>query len=106
MSQKPVVYRLRRLPAHADRQDVQVHSLANAVDPWERYPTRTATLTFKKPPFAPGARPENGVPEWSIPVLGLSLPLLLDSHFIGVTPLNDVPPSEHEYEYVLIAEIL
>ena len=108
---KPRVYRLRRLPRDADRlrviqilcrsmdgvaaEDVCIGSLADTVNPWEE-PTKTATLTFKRPPSALEGKGKNF--ELAVEVVGLKRPLLLDAHFRGFTPLNDVVPGMHEYE--------
>jgi hypothetical protein len=109
---KPKVYRLRRLPRDADHlrvikilcqsldgvttEDVQIGSLADAVDPWEETPTKTATLTFKRPPVALEGKDKRF--ELMITVVGLPRPLILDAHFLGFTPLNGVPAGRHEYE--------
>ncbi|KAH8894176.1 hypothetical protein GQ53DRAFT_744927 [Thozetella sp. PMI_491] len=111
------VYRLRGLPGHVDRleavgilsrslqdvgrDDIHIRSLAAAVDPWERQPTRTATLTFEKTPALIAAHSELG--EWKIPVTGLGSPLLIDTHFFGLTALNDVSPAEHRYDCIAIS---
>lgn len=36
--------------------------------------------------------------EWALPVEGLEEPLILDSHFLELTPLNDVDYYKHELE--------
>lgn len=111
---KPRVFRLRRIPEHIDRlgavdllskalgdvrpEDIRISSLANAANPWEQPPTRTATLTFLTAPAL--VLSPNHKEKWTLPVPGLKASLLLDSHFFGLTPLNDVVESKHEYEFV------
>ena len=111
---KPRVYRLRRLPRDADplqviqilsasldgvkAEDVQIGSLASAVDPWEELPTKTATLIFKRMPSA--LKGKNKKFELSIAVVGLPRTLILDRHFHGITPLNDVAAGRHKFECV------
>jgi hypothetical protein len=106
------VYRLRNLPGHVDRQSaaelfascfddaspqhVLISSLAPAIDPWTRSPTKTATLIFKETPTAVHSHAISG--EWRFPVPGLTKALILDHHFQGLTPLNEVNPGEHEHE--------
>ena len=112
MTNSTLVYRVRRLPRHVDRlevkeilgkaldgistEDVHIYSLATAVDPWERSPTRTATVAFSRVPTL--LREGPGLKKWDIKVLGLDLPLILDSHFYGFTALNDVVESQHKFE--------
>ncbi len=110
--EKVRVYRLRHLPGHVDRlsaaelfakcfdglapQNIHIPSLAHVIDPWTRPATKTATLTFRTTPVATGIATEDV--EWKFPVPGLAKPLLLDHHFRGLTPLNEVSPVEHQYE--------
>src|SRR5947207_15195483 len=115
----PKVYRLRQLPEHLDRlgtaellskalgdissRDVQIFSLATSVDPWERPPTRTATLMFNTLPAL--LETEKGKTEWKIKVGGLRDNLILDIHFLGFTPLNNISPPYHNVEYVIIPHL-
>lgn len=110
--EKSKVYRARNLPGHADRlaaiellaqcvpdialDDVQLGSLAFAVDPWSLSPTKTATLMFKTVPAVIGINPNST--EWTFPVPGLESPIILDIHFYGLTPLNEVDISTHTNE--------
>lgn len=110
------VYRVRNLPNYADRHaaaqliaqaiaidgstlsiGVTVHSLAKAVDPWERVATQTATVTFGDEPNL-GTKPTQRPEEWKLLVPGLRNPLILDAHFEGFTPLNDPDATGHLYE--------
>ncbi|KAI1412373.1 hypothetical protein F5Y13DRAFT_200005 [Hypoxylon sp. FL1857] len=114
---KEKVYRLRNLPLHVDRQSaaellatcvddlaphqIRISSLANDVDPWARPPTKTATLTFHETRAA--SRFNSGPGEWDFPVPGLSKPLILDSHFRGLTSLNEVSATEHQYDCIVLS---
>ncbi|RDA93462.1 hypothetical protein CP533_2629 [Ophiocordyceps camponoti-saundersi (nom. inval.)] len=70
---------------------ITVYSLATTLVPWESPPTRVATLMFKETPaFLAGATTDEA--EWQISV-SLSDDdhvLILDHHFWGMTPLNNV----------------
>ncbi|KAH6608207.1 hypothetical protein Trco_004520, partial [Trichoderma cornu-damae] len=111
------VYRLRGLPAHLDRlgvarliapflpdgklEDITVASLALSCELWARNPTKTATVTLRKLPEAVCAAPMAG--EWQLHVLALPKPLILDDVFDGLTPLNEVSESQHEYDCIVIS---
>ncbi|KAI1371116.1 hypothetical protein F4677DRAFT_450684 [Hypoxylon crocopeplum] len=114
---KPKVYRLRGCPAHLDRLgatellsralgdvspvDIRIQSLATTLDPRTRPPTKVATLMFRRLPALIEAR--QGDDEWKIPVDALEKPLLLDTHFLGMTPLNDVEREKHEFDCIAIS---
>ncbi|KAI2465412.1 hypothetical protein F4781DRAFT_424824 [Annulohypoxylon bovei var. microspora] len=114
---KPKVYRLRGCPAHLDRSgaaallsrelgdisptDIQIQSLATNLDPWARPPTRVGTLMFDKLPAS--IREHDGKTEWSFKVIGLETDLILDTHFMGMTPLNDVEQEKHEFDCIAIS---
>ncbi|KAI1655243.1 hypothetical protein F4813DRAFT_368207 [Daldinia decipiens] len=116
-AEKTKVYRLRNLPGHVDRQsaaelvsafiegalpqDIRISSLAYAVDPWERPPTKTATLTFEKGDPTSLFNSNNG--EWIFMNPALAKPLILDSHFRGLTPLNEIAPENHQYDCIAIS---
>jgi hypothetical protein len=122
---KPKVYRLRNIPAHADRLavtqlvttalndpyitagDVQISSLAPAVELWKRWRTQVATLTFKQVPKLLASQSlKPGEPEptfWSLAVPGLPEPLVLDTQFDGLTPLNETSLENHEYDCIAIS---
>lgn len=113
------VYRLRNLPVRADRQlavellvactigvspyQVRIASLAHVIDPWTRPSTKTATLTIAD--FDPNAHSQlsSGPGQWTLHTPGLAEPLILDYHFHGLTPLNDVDPEFHEYDCIAIS---
>ncbi|KAH6981722.1 hypothetical protein BKA56DRAFT_353183 [Ilyonectria sp. MPI-CAGE-AT-0026] len=110
------VYRLRSLPGHVDRQlaaelladcagnlsshQVHISSLAQAIDPWTRLPTKTATLTLGCS-LGIDLNCSNG--ERAFPMPGLPNPLILDHHFRGLTPLNEVDPRTHKYDCIVIS---
>ncbi len=113
------VYRLRNLPARADRllaaellaactidvapHQIRISSLAHVMDPWTRPPTKTATLTIES--FNPDTHAQfsSGPNEWTLRTPGLAEPLVLDHHFHGLTPLNDVDADAHEYDCIAIS---
>ena len=87
-----------RVPAN----HVSVCSLATTCDKWEVPPSKVATVQLRSAPrFPPNVISDE---EWSFARPGLgpdegSL-LLLDTHFRGLTVLNDPKPGKHEAEYV------
>ncbi|KAI1098378.1 hypothetical protein F4804DRAFT_324936 [Jackrogersella minutella] len=44
-----------------------------------------------------------GNDKWEIPFPGLETPLLLDTHFLGMTPLNDVEQEQHKFDCIAIS---
>ncbi|KAI1116549.1 hypothetical protein F5Y14DRAFT_407127 [Nemania sp. NC0429] len=114
---KQLTYRLRRCPADADvetcaqllstafadlnAQSIRIQSLAANLDPWERPRTKVATLTFREAPALLADDANRN--EWLLPVEGLEEPLILDSHFLGLTPLNDVDNNEHKLDCIAIS---
>jgi len=108
------VYRLRNLPHGADRQQaaellaacaagvaqhtIRVFSIAHVIDPWTRPPTKTATLTIANFDVEAHAQWSSGPGEWTLHTPGLPEPLVLDGHFHGFTPLNEVDPEAHRFE--------
>jgi hypothetical protein len=82
--------------------NIIIYSLAKASDVWEVPPSRVATLQFKSIPQCVEKAPDDD--EWEVPVPGGSPVhvLLLDTHFRGMTALNDVEPAKHRAEYVNI----
>ena len=107
--EKSLTYRVRQLPHHVDRLqagavllrveprlgppgNISIPSLAANSNPWEIPPTRTATIMFqKRPRFL-----EKGNSEWKLPAkdAGLKSDIIIDSHFLDVTVLND-PSSDY-----------
>lgn len=113
-----LVFRLRKCPSDIDSralrillsealgdisaQDVQIQSLAG--DYGVCSTTKTATLMFRKLPDLIKNQPKQA--QWRISVDGVvessdgstENGLLLNTHFQGLTPLNDVEPCKHEFE--------
>lgn len=102
------VFRLQQIPLHLDRLDVvkllqnalgidasvRIHSLAQSVNVWA--PSQTATLMFDSaPPPELEQRLAEG-DEWTLPAANLQHSLMLDTHFRGLTALND--PADHAAE--------
>jgi hypothetical protein len=98
-------YRFRQLPPQVDTRflptlllsidaafgplgNIRVHSLASSLDPWESPPTKVATITFKQLPSIF----DNEDKEWVFLArnIGLLKNVIVDVHFLGFTPLNDV----------------
>ncbi|KAK7229266.1 hypothetical protein V2G26_001436 [Clonostachys chloroleuca] len=111
------VYRATNLPGHVDRlgalellarclpditlDDIQLGSLATAIEPWALTPTKTATLTLKTVP-ATISEDQNST-EWVFPAAGLVRPVVLDTHFYGLTPLNEVEETLHTDDCIVIS---
>jgi hypothetical protein len=108
-SRETLTYRLRRLPAYLKRstiadflarsveglgpsENILVFSLASNLVRWERPPSKTATLMFKKTP----ERFDNDQTEWTIRVADQDL--IFDTHFLDFTPLSDADPDLHQFE--------
>ncbi|KAJ1326043.1 ankyrin repeat domain-containing protein 50 [Microdochium nivale] len=116
-------YRLRNIPANVDKlavadlvvkalsdlkicpSDIKIYSLANAVDWYQKRQDKIATLSFKGdldllyPPELDG-QPQPR--EWRLRVPGLPEPLLLDTHFEGLTVLNAVHDSDHRFDCIAL----
>lgn len=109
------VFRLRKIPNHvaSPRQlgellgrllgiqpdHVVVYSIARNSDPWEGLPTKVATLQFKSAPQT--LQQSSNCREWELQLSeATGDKIILDTHFLGMTVLNDVPNSQHHSEYV------
>ena len=123
------VFRLRQLPSWASTRTaarrlisraldlasdhVALYSIAQSSDTWEAEPTWVATVQLKKLPSL--IKESREATEWEIrvsardPARDPGSPntgrdenpiLILDSHFEGMTVLNDVDPATHYAEYV------
>lgn len=108
------VFRLRKLPSricspnevagllsaalHLSAHQVIVYSLAKTLDKWEEQPSRVATLQLKAVPICLQNAMDDD--EWAITLEGYPLwdVLILDTHFKGMTALNDVDPARHRAE--------
>ncbi|KAI0879929.1 uncharacterized protein GGS22DRAFT_176360 [Annulohypoxylon maeteangense] len=116
-SPKPRVYRLRGCPIYLDRSgtaellsrelgdvapsDIAIQSLATNLDPWARPPTKVGTLMFRKLPALIEEQTENN--EWTLAVVGLEKALIIDTHFMGITPLNDVEQEKCSFDCIAIS---
>jgi hypothetical protein len=106
-----LTYRLRRLPNYLERstvanflvnsveglgppENILIFSLASNLVPWERPPTKTATLMFKKTP----ERLDNDQTEWTVLVPEQGQSLIFDTHFLEFTPLSDCDRDVHKFE--------
>ena len=76
--------------------DIRIQSLATTLDRLETPPTKTATLSFAKLPSVVEKQLKKG--EWKITSHGPEGSLILDTHFLGMTPLNDVEAQTHNFE--------
>ncbi|KAH8900918.1 hypothetical protein GQ53DRAFT_608318, partial [Thozetella sp. PMI_491] len=111
------VYRLRSIPSDVETcasvaslvaeslglpsaSDVVVSSLATTLDYWETPLSKVSTIQFKVvPPFL--GHPVSAS-EWSVP-LENGGSLILDTHFLGFTPLNNVAPAQHVLDCITIS---
>lgn len=112
VNMKARVFRLRNLPGNVSSpaavellcqssygitvQDVRISSLASEVGAGSSSRTKVATITFHRE--IPALVSELKAAQCTIAVREPEKPLILDHHFQGVTPLNDVPDTEHKYE--------
>lgn len=79
--------RLDEIPIH----HIHVCSLASTLNIREDPKSKVATVMFET---APSVVQDNlGEDQWSIPHTDFDL--ILDTHFLGMTPLNDVQPIKH-----------
>jgi hypothetical protein len=110
-TRQALTYRLRRLPAYVERstvanflvrsveglgppENIVIFSLASSLVHWERPPTQTATLMFKRTP----ERFDNDRTQWMVPLPNQGESLIFDIHFLEFTPLSDCDPSLHQFE--------
>lgn len=109
---KAIVLRLRYIPGHLDRLevvkllskslknveegDITIFSLALEVNTLSQMPKKVATLAFNSLPVPISSSLQAG--DVRIEVPGLAMPLILDSHFRGITPLNEIPDHTHTNE--------
>ncbi len=110
-SPRPKVYRVRNLPFSlsdapsvarflSDRlgdvatDDVDVCSVASDTNQL----TKTATVLFRQTPRLLTLQPQDDVPEWVIGKKGGGASVIIDAHFIGVTPLATVDDALHQFK--------
>ncbi|KAK0614445.1 hypothetical protein B0T14DRAFT_309339 [Immersiella caudata] len=87
---------------HIQADEVKVYSLATTLKPWERPPSRVATLMLLHIPALLAAS-EDGQNEWTLEPGAGQDHLVLDSHFWGLTPLNDVATEKHIADCIAIS---
>ena len=112
-SAAPKVYRLSNLPYHVDDSvvaellsralgdvafdGVRIFSLATSANPWEKPVTKVATVMLVSVPAIVEAQMNKS--QWNLMVdKDVSYNLILDTHFLGMTPLNEVSPEHYEIE--------
>ncbi|KAI0155131.1 hypothetical protein GGR57DRAFT_464218 [Xylariaceae sp. FL1272] len=80
-----------------------VYSLSTSLNPRANPTTKVATIMFKSIPPMIQSSPDAG--EWHIQLRNGSLAcdLILDVHFLGMTPLSDVTPLYHTYDCIAIS---
>ncbi|KAI0601118.1 hypothetical protein F4775DRAFT_607246 [Biscogniauxia sp. FL1348] len=114
---RKLTYRLRGCPSHLDKEgvsqllsralgnivasDVNIYSLATTLNPFERPPTKVATLMFKTVPDLINTQERQN--EWTFSIDGVKDPLILDTHFLGWTPFNDPEDEQHEFDLIAIS---
>ncbi|KEY73755.1 hypothetical protein S7711_10189 [Stachybotrys chartarum IBT 7711] len=107
------VYRLRKLPTcisgpreaarllgealAIDPELIVVCSLAKTADGWETVSSSVATVQLKTLPQR--LREQSHCDEWEL----ASHKLILDTHFRGLTALNDVDPNKHHSDCIAIS---
>ncbi|KAK5227269.1 hypothetical protein LTR72_003259 [Exophiala xenobiotica] len=116
-SSEPTTYRLRRIPARItglslerflcqmipglSPQQLHIASLAPTPDDHSRPPSQIATLQISEPIPPKIAFDKNS--ECTIEIPGERHPVVLDTHFWGFTPLNDVDSGEHAFDLVALS---
>lgn len=83
----------------AEEVNVQVFSVAPSLNPLVMPPTRIATVMFSPTPLVF----DDDSSEWVITgsSVGIREDVIVDVHFQGFTPLNDVSQDGHTMEYVV-----
>lgn len=77
--------------------DICVYSLATTLNSWENPRSKVATVMFQTLPSL--IQQMQGKDEWSIPGGSiLNDGFIMDTNFMGMTPLNDVEPASHLFE--------
>lgn len=103
------VFRLRQIPLHMKERDVsnmlegafgldhsavRIFSLARNVDVW--MPSQTATLMFQASSASLDRLLLTGQDEWKFSAVNIRPDPILDTHFRGLTALNE--PANHAAE--------
>ncbi|RDW89694.1 hypothetical protein BP6252_01726 [Coleophoma cylindrospora] len=119
-------YRVKQLPLHLElpnlatflaqldgrigpADSIKVHSIAGALSLEDNPKFKVATVTFINVP----ALFDNDRQEWTVEVYSLSEEkrrrlnvkedIIFDTHFLGFTPLNDVPSEDHVADCIAIS---
>ncbi|KAL1874856.1 hypothetical protein Daus18300_003397 [Diaporthe australafricana] len=118
------VFRLRKLPSHVcslaeaarlvssslnvTTDQAIIYSLAKTSNHWEVPPSKVATLRFRSVPACLLDHVRDR--QWNIPMPPAAFPpptgsdvLILDTHFEGMTTLNDVDPGQHSADCIAIS---
>lgn len=85
------------LPTH----QIQVHSLASCVSPYEVPQTRTATVSIHTP--APNLKEMDFTYPRRLEADGQTAQVVIDTHFRGLTPLNDVSSRDSVLDCIAIS---
>ncbi|KAJ1323474.1 adenosylhomocysteine nucleosidase [Microdochium nivale] len=115
------ILRLRNLPLGVDKataakfaagmfnnpnispEDVTVHTLATTTELWGEARRGVATLSIAtRAIFTNKSTAPDGSYDWTAQPAGSSNRLLIDTHFKGLTVLNDVPPVEHRFDCIVL----
>jgi hypothetical protein len=81
-------------------EKIHVFSLATTLNYWERPLSKISTVMLADvPPFLGDPHPDG---QWTIPSRDNG-DLILDTNFLGMTPLNEVDSSVHSAEYALLS---
>lgn len=107
-------YRVRQVPAHCShfhdlarllahvleyRKTITVRSLASSIDSFESPPTKVATVIFEDRPHTLYDEQNHERSEWLVGKTIFSHSLIIDTHFRGFTPLNEVDVDHHLVEF-------
>lgn len=92
------LWMMSKSPSHIPAHDIRVFSLATDVGYGAHSGFKVATLMFTTLPSLVLDYKTNN--QWNINVQTPELMhiLVLDTHFLGMTPLNDVDHLSHKYE--------
>lgn len=83
--------------------DVTVHTLATTTELWGEARRGVATLSIAtRAIFTNRSTAPDGSYDWTAQPANSSNRLLIDTHFRGLTVLNDVPPAEHRFDCIVL----
>ncbi|KAK1751162.1 hypothetical protein QBC47DRAFT_392355 [Echria macrotheca] len=114
-----LTFRLRKIPGHLTttaevtsllsaftglpKSQIVAFSVATACDALRDPPTKVATVRFLASPDSIKRKTPVREGEWRLTRSSGAGELLLDSHFEGLTPLNDVATSEHMIDCIAVS---